>query len=554
MRITRRTLSILAAGVVVLALHGLGAPAPAAANTKQVAIIEDDGHLLVDPMGTLLRFRSLGAEMVRVFVDWAAIAPDPFNTTAPSFDASDPAAYPAGAWDRWDAIDRDAQQLGLSLDFVLTGGSPLWADQPGYPDVVATNPNRAWYPNAKEFGQFVAAVGTRYSGSYQDASGQTLPRVSFWSIWNEPNFGEDLGPQAINGSRTSVAPGMYRGLVDAAWSALQSTHHGHDRIIIGELAARGMSAKGTRRNPQGLPGQFAQTKPLAFIRTMYCVDSHLRPLRGRSAASVGCPTNRSGTRRFRSQNPGLFQASGFSDHPYPQNEPPTKEASRDPDFAAFSELPNLMSELDRIQRAYGSHTKFPIYNDEYGYITDPPNRERLGRPAHGHFVSPNTAAYYINWAEYLSWRTSRIASTMQYLLYDPKPAPNIPQGGFASGLITGSGKLKPAYYAYRMPLYLPVTSTKRGRSLEVWGGVRPAPYASHDTHQAQYVQIEFQRGSRGGWSTVKRLKITSTRGYFDTHIKFSGSGTVRTQWSYPRGDSQLGSGTITSRYQRITVR
>jgi hypothetical protein len=349
---------------------------------------------------------------------------------------------------------------------------------------------------------------------------------------------------------------LYRNLVNAGYNVLhRSPVHRNDTILFGEFAARGATFhRPTRKWPQGLPGNGGQTKPLQFLRTLYCVDNGYRPLRGRAAAQVGCPANAAGSRRFRSQNPVLFGATGVSDHPYPGNGSPVSDGRNDPDFAAFPDLPNMARTLDRLNRVYGSHKRFPIYNDEYGYITDPPNRERLGRPAHGHFVSPNTAAYYINWAEYLSWRTSRIASTMQYLLYDPKPAPNIPQGGFASGLITGSGKLKPAYYAYRMPLYLPVTSTKRGRSLEVWGGVRPAPYASHDTHQAQYVQIEFQRGSRGGWSTVKRLKITSTRGYFDTHIKFSGSGTVRTQWSYPRGDSQLGSGTITSRYQRITVR
>ena len=42
-----------------------------------------------------------------------------------------------------------------------------------------------------------------------------LPRVSFWELWNEPNFGIDLAPQAINGSTVPAAPAMYRGLLDA---------------------------------------------------------------------------------------------------------------------------------------------------------------------------------------------------------------------------------------------------------------------------------------------------------------------------------------------------
>jgi hypothetical protein len=532
-----------------MALHLAGAPAPAAASSGQVAIIEDDGHMMSDPVGTLQTFRKLGASMVRVFLPWTAIAPDANSTTKPAgFDATDPAAYPAGAWDRWDAIVRDARQAGISVDFTITGGSPRWAESQARPSEIIGNLQRAWYPRAAMFGDFVRAAATRYGGSYPDPEnpGATLPRISFWSIWNEPNFGEDLGPQAVNGSRTSVAPGMYRGILNAAWQAFQATGHGHDKIIIGELAARGMSGKATRSHPDGLPGKFAQTKPLAFIRTLYCVDSRYKQLRGGAASSVGCPTNAAGSRRFRSQNPALFSASGFSDHPYPEDQPPTRDRSKDPDFAAFSELPNLASKLDTLQKLYGSRTRFAIYNDEYGYITHPPNT--------GRFVSPSTAATYLNWAEYLSWKSSRIASTMQYLLYDPAPNPNLPQGGFASGLLTAGGVFKPAFSAYRMPLYLPVTSTKRRHSLEVWGCARPAHFASSDTHQSQFVQIQLQRGGRGSFSTVKRVKITNSRGYFDTRVTFPASGTVRLMWNYPSKDPLLPTGTIYSRHVSIKLR
>jgi hypothetical protein len=548
MRFCRRVLITLAAGAVFAALHLAAPPTPALASSSQIAIIEDDGHMLTDPMGTLERFRGLGAQMVRVFLPWSAIAPDWQSTTVPDgFDGTDPAAYPDGVWDRWDAVVRDAKQVGIAIDLVIGGGAPRWADGPGIPSDAAQNINRAWYPSASLFGDFVRAAATRYGGNFPDPTDptKTLPRVSFWSLWNEPNFGEDLAPQAINGSRTSVAPGMYRGLVNAGWQALQSTGHGHDKIVIGELAARGLSGKADASHPQGLPGNFAQTKPLAFIRTLYCADSRYRRLTGNGARSVGCPASGSAS-QFRSQNPGLFKASGFSDHPYPQNQPPTKELSPDPDFAAFSELPNLAAELDKLCKLYGSRSHLPVYNDEYGYITHPPNK--------GQFVSPSTAATYINWAEYLSWRSSRIASTMQYLLYDPPPSPVLPQGGFASGLLFASGQPKPSYASYRMPLFLPVTSTKRKHSLEVWGDVRPAHFASADTHRAQYVQIQFQRGSHGSFSTTRRLKLTNAQGYFDTHITFPASGTVRLKWSYPSGDSKLPDGTIYSRAVKIKLK
>jgi len=555
MRLPRRALTLTTAGLACAALHLLGAAAPAAASNNQVAMIEDDVHLLASPQQTfqtLQTFHKLGAQLVRVFVPWAWIAPDPNATRRPAgFDPTDPGDYPAGAWARWDTGVRDAAQFGIAIDFTVTGGSPRWADGPGIPAEAVGNPNYAWTPSPSAFGQFVQAVGRRYSGTYPDPAtpGRGLPRVSFWSIWNEPNFGEDLAPQAIDGSRYSVAPAMYRGLLGAAWSALVSTGHGHDKIVIGELAARGASGPVTASHPQGLPGNFAQTKPLQFIRTLYCLDTRFRRLRGTTARLEGCPTSGSAA-AFRSQNPGLFNASGFSDHPYPQDQPPTRDRSSDPDFATFSELPRMWGQLDKAVQVYGSHTRYSIYNDEYGYITHPPNK--------GQFASPTTAAYYINWAEYLSWKTHRIASTMQYLLYDPAPSKALPMGGFASGLLTTAGRQKPSYDSYRLPLFLPSTSARRGHGLEVWGSARPAPAISHDIHTAQFAQIQFASGAHGRFRTLKTVKITSSRGYFDTRVTFPATGTVRLAFTYPKADRLLPANalgaTVYSRYAHVAVR
>jgi hypothetical protein len=397
-------------------------------------------------------------------------------------------------------------------------------------------------------------VGERYSGSYVPAGAtEPLPRVSFWALWNEPNFGEDLGPQAVDGSTVPVAPVMYRKLVAAGWTGLSAAGHSTstDTVVIGELAPRGQSAPGTRTAPQGLPGQFAQTRPLAFIRTLYCVGPSLHQLRGAAARAVGCPTTAAGSRAFRAANPGLFGATGFADHPYPQNEPPTVERSTNQDIAPFPRLPNLERELDRIQVAYGSKTRFPIYNTEFGYITHPPNR--------GAYVSPATAAYYLNWAEYLSWKQPRVASTMQYPLYDP-PLDQISQsgdGGFSSGLFSSSGKPKPAYAAYRLPLFLPATSATRGHALEVWGCVRPAHYAILDTGLAQTAQIQFLRkGSSGPFATLATVSIAGAGDcYFDLHLRFAASGTVRLAYTYPPSYGPgLGGTTVYSRSVAVTVR
>ena len=168
--------------------------------------------MLSDPAGTMSTFRALGVRMVRIIVVWAQIAPQAQSRTAPrGFDASDPAAYPAANWAPYDAMIKVAHADGIGVDLTLSGGAPRWAEGPGIPSAALDNQFWAWRPSAQAFGQFARAAAERYSGTYVPP-GQTapLPRVSFWAIWNEPNFGEDLGPQAVNGSTVSVAPGMYR--------------------------------------------------------------------------------------------------------------------------------------------------------------------------------------------------------------------------------------------------------------------------------------------------------------------------------------------------------
>jgi hypothetical protein len=539
---------------LVAAISAIGlALAPAAlGSANQMSIIQDSTRMLTAPAQTLSTFRALGVRTVRIIVVWAQIAPHPTaRYVSAGFNASDPASYPQANWAPYDEMIQLAHNDGLGVDLTLSGGAPRWAEGPGIPSAALDNEFWAWRPSATAFGQFVRAAGERYSGTYVPP-GQTaaLPRVSFWAIWNEPNFGEDLGPQAVSGSTVSVAPGMYRALAGQMWNGLQATGHGHDTILIGELAPMGLSGSAGPGRPQGLPGNFSQTKPLQFLRTLYCVDSNYRELRGRAARAVGCPTTAAGSRSFRRQNPALFNATGFADHPYSfSNLPPTIETSTDPDIATFPRIPNLERALDRVQRIYGSGKRFPIYNTEYGYLTHPPNREN--------YPSPATAAYYINWAEYLSWKQPRVASTMQYLLYDPvlNAAPAGGDGGFTSGLLSVNGKPKPGYAAYRLPLFLPVTSTRRGRSLEVWGCVRPARYAilgtgqppssqggssqtgqtqGNQTGQPQTAHIQFARGSSGTFATLRTVTVSNPNNcYFDVRMRFPGSGTVRLAYTYP---------------------
>ncbi len=535
--------------IVVPATRALG-------STTQVSIFQDDARLQADPADTLVRLRVLGAQVVRVSVPWGAIAPDPRSKRAPrGFNASDPAGYPAANWALWDTIVTDAHQDGITVDFDLMGGAPRWALGPGRP---AGNSNPSWEPSAPEYGGFVRAVGTRYSGTYVPPGATSpLPRVSFWSIWNEPDYGPSLAPQGVPGDLTVPnSPRMYRNLVDSAWAGLSATGHpaSTDTIVFGELAPRGQSYWGV----------FSGMKPITFLQSLYCVDSSYHELRGGIAHLEGCPTTAAGSRRFRAQNPALFQASGVSDHPYMRWYAPNHETNPDPtnssptaDYTSLGVIGNLTRGLDRLEGKYGSSMRFPIYDTEFGYITAPPKHSP--DPTSGIrvlYLSPAVAADYMNWAEYISWRNPRLRSFMQYLLYDPLPPRRSNDwGGFASGILTWNGVQKATYYAWRLPLYLPVTKARPGHSLEVWGCVRPAQLATLDTGAPQTAEIQFAPKSTGQYATLATVTIGQGEScYFDDSLTFPSSGSVRLAYTYPAVEPAPAGGVqVYSRVIQVTV-
>ncbi|MGA9859049.1 MAG: hypothetical protein WBQ18_14385 [Solirubrobacteraceae bacterium] len=469
------------------------------------------GSTATDTPTTLDMLKALGVDRVHVYMHWADVAPDPTSATKPAFDAGNPSAYPAAGWVQYDTVVKAlaARHMGIMLDLVAP--PPNWAAGKGAPHPKS---QPEWRPSAADFGQFVRAVATRYSGHYTPPGApKPLPRVNFWSIWNEPNLGIEMAPEAIDHSQVEVSAHYYRDFVDAAWKAYHATGHGNDTILFGEIAPAG-SFTGVG------PGDFNSMPPLRYLRAMYCVDSNFKPLRGQAAIIRDCPPDAAGSAHFAANHPGLFHASGFADHPYPQGLAPNVVTPNEPDFAELGEIGKLESTLDRLQQVYGSHTKFPIWSTEFGYQTTPPDPE-------AGTVTPDKAAYYLNWAEYLTWADPRLRSFDQYLLTDP------PNGYFATGLLTAAGAPKPGFYAFQMPLYLPVTNASASQALDVWGGVRPAKVVKAHTHRTQFVEIQFRAGSSGPWRTVKRLAITDEFGYFDVKQRFDSSGQVRLSWTPP---------------------
>jgi hypothetical protein len=147
----------------------------------------------------------------------------------------------------------------------------------------------------------------------------------------------------------------------------------------------------------------------------------------------------------------------------------------------------------------------------------------------------------MNQAEYLSWLSPRIRSYDQYQLIDS------PTGEFQPGLQYSDGTPKATLAAYRMPLWLPVTSAAAHTPLEVWGCARPAPYWARVTGSAQRVEIQFAAAGSARYRTLLSVTLTHHTGcYFDVSVTPPVSGTIRSSW---RGEGQQ----LFSRAQAISL-
>jgi hypothetical protein len=457
----RAPLALLALALVAL----FASTGTAAANSTMPTVIQDDPELLygsADLRETRLdEINSLGVEIVKVRVNWRFIAPTGKKKPA-GFDGNDPAAYPAGAWDRVDAVVRSARSRGLTVMFQLGGTAPDWATGGNHKSAV-------YKPSATEFGRFVQAVGTRYSGSYGD-----LPRVSIYTVWNEPNLVSWLAPQISGG--VPQAPRLYRNLLRAADSGLDASGHGDADLLLGELLPFARSSREAKN----------KTRPIKFLREVACLDGHYRKYKGKAAKRRGCAGYKA------------LPGTGLAYHPYtlaggPNVRTPNK------DDATISNLSRLSSALDKLRsRGRIQKSKMPIWITEFGFQSDPPDR----------YASPiKKIPGFMGQSEWLAFRNRRVVSYSQYPLRDDAGK----VAGFQSGIRFHNGKAKPGVFnAFRHPFY----ARRSGSRVEFFGGVREG--GSGD------VTLQARKGSKGKWKTVGTASLNS-RGYFDKRVKVSGA-------------------------------
>ena len=490
---------LLAAVAFAGALLG-AVPAVSEAARGQLTIMEDPSQLVSEDPGrraqTLAEFEALGVDTVKIAVPWRSVAPSSGSESRPgAFDGADPSAYAEGAFARFDGAVQDATARGFRVILSPTAPAPEWATQRGERSGVVG----VWRVDPAEYGRFVQSLGVRYSGSFRG-----LPRVSSWSLWNEPNhplFMQPLSERLGGGRLVPSSPHRYRRMYVAGQGGLERSGHGSDTVLFGEILPIGQSNRGPTNT----------IRPIEFLREFYCLDERYRAYRGRRARVRGCS-------RF-----PRVKTSGLAYHAYTRPGGP-RVVVPTTDDATIGQIRRLEQALTRIARSRRVQRGLPIYNTEFGLQSKPPDCGGFG-------TSLANQAAYINESEYISYTRPRVASYSNYLLIDDAINTSFgrssPQRyrGFQSGLRFGPNALscsgggafalaqqKPAYEAFRTPIF--VRRVRGG--VQVFGRARPRRF------EPQAIQI-LRNGNTVGTVTA--------RGYFLTRVRGSSAGRWQLRWS-----------------------
>ncbi len=459
--------------LVCCALAGaaLGA-SPALASRNQTVFFEG-GKVLLEPHKrehALAQLKHLGVHALRVELAWADVAPAANANKKPSFEATNPTAY---NWSLYDWLLGKAQELKWQVLLTVTSPVPHWA---------SASHSSLGSPNAKDFEEFMTAVGHHYGS-----------QVSLFAIWNEPNDIASLQPQ-FNASGQPVSPRTYRGLFQAGYAGLQAAGLAHPKVLMGETAPVGFDS--LSRSEIRKHGLLHDVAPLAFMRGALCLNSHYR----KAGACESVP------------------AYGYSMHAYTTKQGPLWVPS-EPDDVTIGTLYRLENALNLAARAGAIRAGIPIYLTEFGVLSVPNRYEG---------VSLAKQAEYDALAEYIAWKNPRVAAFSQYLLHDDPtggpPGSGVHGGtvGFQTGLESLGGNPKPLYYAWPIPLVV----SKQGRGFSLWGLVRPA------TGSTKVTILVRTRGTKK--YRVLKTATTESLGYWNFVSSVAGVA-WKVRWTSPGG-------------------
>jgi hypothetical protein len=443
----------LAAVLATLLLAALAAPT-ADARRSQFTIFEAPrelhSHDAAVRAQALDEIEALGVRWIRMVLYWNRVAPSPNRGSRPDVRLTNPASYD---WTSYERVVAEARARGIRVLLTPSGPVPRWA--------TLTRQNHVDYPSPTYFYRFMKAAGRQFGA-----------RIRYWSIWNEPNHPEFLGPQYRRGK--AYSPRLYRRLVQRARKALDRTGNGRDRVLMGETAPRGNSNV---------------VHPLRFLRGALCLNR----------------------RYHKRRRCGRLDVDGYAHHPYTTRTGPFF-VSRRRDDVTIGSLSRLTRALDRAARAGAVRRRLGIYLTEFGIQSKPD-------PHYG--VGELRQAEYRSIGERIAWRNGRVRAFSQYLMRDDDPRTGRDRfGGFESGLRYHDGDRKKAYNGFRLPM----VARRAGRRVRLWGLVRPAAGRTR-------VEIRY-RDRRGGWKRLKRDR-TDRRGYWRTTTRYKRRRSYAVRWNAP---------------------
>jgi len=254
-------------------------------------------------------------------------------------------------------------------------------------------PNRA-PKKMRDLRLFAYAAAKRYSGSYELPDGTVLPSVRRWMAWNEPNNPVFLRPQYAKVGRKYIpaAARNYAQMCSAIWAGVHSTN------LKETVACGATDPRGNNRPRSSRPSM----APLTFMLAL---------------------------KRY-----GLRDFDVYAHHPYYNR--PTETPTTMPKAKTVITLANIGQLTTLLTRLWGPKK---LWITEYGYQTRPPDRN-FG-------VSWAKQAKYLTKAYAVARRNPRITLMLWFLLRDETRL-----AGWQSGLLTASGKKKPAFNAFmRLP-------------------------------------------------------------------------------------------------------
>jgi hypothetical protein len=380
----RRRGAALAAAAVCLA--ACLASTASASPSLRVGIFDDGMVLYGEPDLVFPQLAKTGTQLVRVNLWWAG--PGIRVATRRPRRPADP-NDPAYNWDTYDRTVRFSVVNGMEPIFSIIG-TPPWANAAKGWNVAPTN--------VRDLRLFAIAAQRRYSGTFVNADGVTLPRVNLWMAWNEPNNPVFLKPQfRRSGKKWVIQSGRdYARICNAVVQGIKFVRRA-SRVACGATSPRG------NNNPNSSRPSVA---PIPFAR----------------AAKTGGATG--------------FDA--WAHHPYngspaetPTTEPPPGKRGQAPTAVTLGNFDTLVKELNRL---YGKRVR--LWITEYGYQTNPPDRIAG--------VTPSKQAAYLTQSVAIARAHPQVDLFLWFLLRDEDRI-----GGWQSGLTTVTGTRKPSFDAFR---------------------------------------------------------------------------------------------------------